>query len=671
MDRIIEVKVSGNHLKKDNNNAGSRGEANVTLLRITFDEGWDGFAKTVTFLDARGANPVERTLTTNHLENIEENTRVYLVPIPEEPLAIAGRLTFVIDGYLDGKRQRSVCDELVVEDAPIIDDAGEPADPTPTQAEQLQVQIEQILGDIQQVAGAKEETRQYAESAKSYSSSAASSQTSAFSKAAEAKIHADNASFSASKAEIASKRNPIIVDGYWNIWSTQDEGYINTGIKAQAGSTVYIGDNPPSDADVWLDPNGDSIIEGRYLTVGANGDITAEEFGELLNPSIENPYMYDNITLLEDIVVSNVYENDGFYDVRFNSINLNGKTLSLEGHSNVDYEVKSTRYGTLAGDGATYYGTGNLYDVTYQNVSSVFISGNAIIDYSRLKVMSIGGNNIIVKNSTIGSVFAENETSCTFIQNTILGGVYLYGLPATVFIHNTINELGFRVDENETISEEALQRQILIGNAVTTYITPELRDRELATEKYVNNQLQDKADKSTTLNGYGITDAFTKGETRNMLSPLQEQIGIISENLPRVDALEADVEGLQLQIYYAAHFKGYLSTNAKIQELEATPNDFAYSAESGTVWVYAEPFGWEETSVPVPDQLTPASDASPLMNGEATAGILNEYARSDHRHPTDTTRASVEELNSLKSDIEAALDNIIAIQNSLIGGGAE
>ncbi len=117
-----------------------------------------------------------------------------------------------------------------------------------------------------------------------------------------------------------------------------------------------------------------------------------------------------------------------------------------------------------------------------------------------------------------------------------------------------------------------------------------------------------------------------------------------------VEIIKSDVEGLQQQLNEEAHFRGYLSTNAKIQALEATPNDFAYSAESGTKWVYDVENGWQDTGTPVPDQLTPASDATPLINGTASAGTANEYARGDHRHPTDTTRVSVEEFNKFKSE---------------------
>lgn len=157
MDRIIEVKVSGNHLSKDNKNAGVRGEANATQLRITFDEGWNAYkSKKVTFWDARGLNPVECILGIDKLENALKSDKIYIIPIPEEPLAEAGMLTFVIDGYSEGKKQRSISDQLMVKDAPIADNAGEPADPTATPTEQLQVEIEKIKGTIIDAIAAKE-----------------------------------------------------------------------------------------------------------------------------------------------------------------------------------------------------------------------------------------------------------------------------------------------------------------------------------------------------------------------------------------------------------------------------------------------------------------------------------------------------------------------------------
>ena len=232
MDRIIKVNVGGNYISKDNKNAGVRGEANVTYLRITFDEGWDKYAKKVTFWDARGGNPVERTLTTDLLENIKENTRVYLVPIPAEPMAEAGTLTFVIDGFYEGKRQRSISDQLEVKDAPIADNAGEPTDPTPTQAEQLQGQIEEILGDIKQSAIARDQAEVFKNEAAQYAEEA---------------------------ERLGGKASYIGDNGNWYAWDSKVGNFYDTGVKAQAGSTVYVGENPPDDADVWINPNGETV----------------------------------------------------------------------------------------------------------------------------------------------------------------------------------------------------------------------------------------------------------------------------------------------------------------------------------------------------------------------------------------------------------------------------
>lgn len=166
-----------------------------------------------------------------------------------------------------------------------------------------------------------------------------------------------------------------------------------------------------------------------------------------------------------------------------------------------------------------------------------------------------------------------------------------------------------------------------------------------------------------------VTDDMLDAESDNPIANkvVTREINKINE---QNDIIKSDVEGLQQQIREEAHFRGYLSTNAKIMSLVATPNDFAYSAESGTKWIYDEVDGWQDSGTPVPDQLTPASDTTPLMNGEASAGQEESYARGDHRHPTDITRASVTELNALRDDIESVLDELHNYAQNLISGGA-
>ena len=193
MDRIIEVKVKGNHLTQDNNVAGLQYEGNVTFLRIEFDKGWDNYTKTVIFFDAYGQNPVKRILTADLLEDITESTRIYLCGIPPEPLMHDGKMEYVIEGYHDGKRQRAIEAKLKVLPSPYADNAGEPTDPTPSQAEQIQGQIENILSDMQAEAIRAETARTGAEEAQAAAEVAAGNAETAEYNAEEAQAKAEQA----------------------------------------------------------------------------------------------------------------------------------------------------------------------------------------------------------------------------------------------------------------------------------------------------------------------------------------------------------------------------------------------------------------------------------------------------------------------------------------------
>ncbi len=203
MDRRVDIKINGTHLSKDGNRAGVRGEANVTYLRITFDVGWKGYAKKVTFWDARGKHPVTIPLTADMLEDITSNIDTYHCPIPGEALTEGGLLTFIIDGYTDGKRQRSVSDNLEVIPAPMTEGSSDAQDPTPSEAERLQVQIDSILDVIERdLVGASEHaanaatsemnTAEYARQARESADDALASENAAAGHAAAAKAWAES-----------------------------------------------------------------------------------------------------------------------------------------------------------------------------------------------------------------------------------------------------------------------------------------------------------------------------------------------------------------------------------------------------------------------------------------------------------------------------------------------
>lgn len=56
--------------------------------------------------------------------------------------------------------------------------------------------------------------------------------------------------------------------------------------------------------------------------------------------------------------------------------------------------------------------------------------------------------------------------------------------------------------------------------------------------------------------------------------------------------------------------------------------------------------------------------SNPLMNGTASAGSQNLYSRGDHVHPTDTSRASKEELDALIKTSQALIDQSFTYRES-------
>ncbi|KAA6356729.1 MAG: hypothetical protein EZS28_047744, partial [Streblomastix strix] len=143
-----------------------------------------------------------------------------------------------------------------------------------------------------------------------------------------------------------------------------------------------------------------------------------------------------------------------------------------------------------------------------------------------------------------------------------------------------------------------------------------LETNGVMTLKNINLLNNDFLAKITTLEQEVNVVQQTLGTATQDIGGLQQQINVINEELNR-----------------QTHFRGYYLLNTDIQNLPNSANgDFAFSAESGTVWMYDA--AWYNSGDIVPDQVTPASDATPLVDsGTGVAGTSNEYSRGDHKHP--------------------------------------
>ena len=105
------------------------------------------------------------------------------------------------------------------------------------------------------------------------------------------------------------------------------------------------------------------------------------------------------------------------------------------------------------------------------------------------------------------------------------------------------------------------------------------------------------------------------------------------------------IQGLVNQFdTYHHYFQGYYEHTSNIEELEAERGDYAYNGETNTIWAFDTV--WSDTFDPIPSDMGGKTQTTPLMDGEASVGTENYYAAGDHVHPTDITRASVEDLTA-------------------------
>lgn len=140
--REIFLNITNEYIKQSSRFGGVQGAGNVTALILNFDESWDGFAKTLTWFNAEGRDPVHQVLTLD--KALDQSYRIYRVNIPKEPLALWGACNLGIEGYKDSAIAKSITVEFEVEPCLDTAEAVESQDPSPTIAQQLQEEIEGI-----------------------------------------------------------------------------------------------------------------------------------------------------------------------------------------------------------------------------------------------------------------------------------------------------------------------------------------------------------------------------------------------------------------------------------------------------------------------------------------------------------------------------------------------
>lgn len=158
---------------------------------------------------------------------------------------------------------------------------------------------------------------------------------------------------------------------------------------------------------------------------------------------------------------------------------------------------------------------------------------------------------------------------------------------------------------------------------------------------------------------YGSFVTAINNTLNNIADDLNAKQEAIDANTQDIATNTQDIEQLREDFNNQEHFRGYWHTTEEIEAINnPSGGDYAYNAETGTKWIY-DGTQWSDTTILVPDQTVPPSDNQPLMNGESNPGTSNEYSRGDHRHPSDTTKADVLDLNNyLKLEGNTQIDPI-------------
>lgn len=250
----------------------------------------------------------------------------------------------------------------------------------------------------------------------------------------------------------------------------------------------------------------------------------------------------------------------------------------------------------------------DLYLRNDSNVFGIDTDGSAfnLIELSRFNIIDFGSS---------GHHFNINSEDRPTVQLPGESGTESHGI---AYIEE-IGQLRDAVDEafqqeiaNRKAGDDALQDQITDNYAEYT----ELKDTVNNAFLTVNNELNN-LDSRVTVNESNITT--NAGDINELREILNNQ----------------------------SHFRGVYATSIEIVTEVSNPEngDYAYSLESGTIWIY-DGTNWSDSNDPIPSGVYNFSNNNPLMDGAVSPGSGSEIARWDHRHPSDTTKANVSDLSS-------------------------
>jgi hypothetical protein len=215
-------------------------------------------------------------------------------------------------------------------------------------------------------------------------------------------------------------------------------------------------------------------------------------------------------------------------------------------------------------------------------------------------------------------------------------------------------------------------------------LTQEQYDRELAAGRIDENAIYLTPDEEVDLSGYA-TQEYVNAATEDLknellggageaVDTLKELADLINENQGTIDALQEIATG-KADKEHTHKIDDVSGLQDKLNGIDETLNG---KAEAEHIHEIEEVNGLKTTLETINTTLSEKaeaehglhvefSDVLPTMAGEAFAGVATTVARSDHRHAVDTTRASLDDLNSAVNRIQ----QVETHQNNFLECGEE
>lgn len=301
-NRIVNVTVNGPWIQPFGDLSGGAKSANALDLRVTFNEEWDGTAKTAYFLDANGQNPTKVLLSVGNLVG----GSTYQIPVPGECMTVSGYAWLTFQGTETNRIITTRAEKIPVLASEVPDSADNSQPITPDEAEQILQQLASVedaleadrdaaeeaassaQGSAQDASTAAGQAAGYAQQAQGSAQEAGESAGAAETAAGQAESYAQQAQSSASsalsaaeaaetQAELAESAREAIENMTVSA-QTLSPGFAATVTKSESGGVVLLtfglprGQTGETGAAGAQGPKGDTGAAGPQGPKGDTGD---------------------------------------------------------------------------------------------------------------------------------------------------------------------------------------------------------------------------------------------------------------------------------------------------------------------------------------------------------------------------------------------------------------